>query len=70
VLAEVKKAGFPSPTAIQSQTWPIILQGRDLIVRLDPLLRVPATCRLPSIARGYWNFEKLDKDPIQQSLKC
>lgn len=31
VLAELKKAGFPSPTAIQSQAWPIALQGRDLI---------------------------------------
>lgn len=31
VLAAFKKAGFTSPTPIQAQSWPIVLQGRDII---------------------------------------
>lgn len=31
VLAEMKKQGFTTPTAIQSQGWPIALSGRDLV---------------------------------------
>jgi len=31
VLDEIKKLGFPSPTAIQCQGWPMALSGRDMI---------------------------------------
>ncbi|XP_069091788.1 probable ATP-dependent RNA helicase DDX43 isoform X1 [Pleurodeles waltl] len=31
IIATIKKVGFQSPTPIQSQAWPIILQGIDLI---------------------------------------
>lgn len=31
VLAEIKKLGFPSPTPIQCQGWPMALSGRDMI---------------------------------------
>ncbi|KAM4694313.1 putative ATP-dependent RNA helicase DDX43 [Discoglossus pictus] len=31
VMSAIKKAGFQRPTPIQSQAWPIILQGLDLI---------------------------------------
>lgn len=31
VLREVLKQGFPSPTCIQSQGWPMALLGRDMI---------------------------------------
>nr|XP_004660550.1 probable ATP-dependent RNA helicase DDX43 [Jaculus jaculus] len=31
VMENIKKAGFQKPTPIQSQAWPIILQGIDLI---------------------------------------
>lgn len=31
VLTEVKKQGFPSPTAIQCQGWPMALSGRDMV---------------------------------------
>lgn len=31
VLAELLKAGFKAPTPIQSQGWPMALQGRDMI---------------------------------------
>ncbi|XP_066478803.1 probable ATP-dependent RNA helicase DDX43 [Tiliqua scincoides] len=31
VMANIKKVGFQKPTPIQSQAWPIILQGFDLI---------------------------------------
>ena len=31
VLKEVKSQGFPSPTAIQCQGWPMALKGRDMI---------------------------------------
>lgn len=31
VMNEINKMGFPSPTAIQAQGWPIALSGRDLV---------------------------------------
>uniref|UniRef100_A0A8C7BIQ4 RNA helicase n=1 Tax=Neovison vison TaxID=452646 RepID=A0A8C7BIQ4_NEOVI len=31
VMENIKKAGFQKPTPIQSQSWPIVLQGIDLI---------------------------------------
>jgi ATP-dependent RNA helicase DDX43 len=31
VMTNIKKAGFQNPTLIQSQSWPIVLQGIDLI---------------------------------------
>ncbi|XP_053237237.1 probable ATP-dependent RNA helicase DDX43 [Podarcis raffonei] len=31
IMANIKKVGFQKPTPIQSQAWPIILQGFDLI---------------------------------------
>ncbi|XP_045150262.1 probable ATP-dependent RNA helicase DDX43 [Echinops telfairi] len=31
VMENIKRAGFQSPTPIQSQAWPIVLQGIDLI---------------------------------------
>ncbi|XP_064453838.1 probable ATP-dependent RNA helicase DDX43 isoform X7 [Mirounga angustirostris] len=31
VMENIKKAGFQKPTPIQSQSWPIVLQGVDLI---------------------------------------
>lgn len=31
VMDEVKAQGFPSPTAIQSQGWPMALSGRDVV---------------------------------------
>ncbi len=31
VLTQVVRAGFSEPTPIQSQGWPMALQGRDLI---------------------------------------
>lgn len=31
VMSELRKMGFKSPTAIQSQGWPIALSGRDMV---------------------------------------
>lgn len=31
VINEINKQGFPSPTAIQAQGWPIALSGRDMV---------------------------------------
>lgn len=31
VMNEINKMGFPNPTAIQAQGWPIALSGRDLV---------------------------------------
>jgi ATP-dependent RNA helicase DDX5/DBP2 len=31
ILREVQNAGFPAPTPIQAQSWPIALQGRDIV---------------------------------------
>lgn len=31
IAAELTKAGFPAPTPIQSQAWPIAMQGRDMV---------------------------------------
>eukprot|EP01133_Synstelium_polycarpum_P004210 gene4210-4905_t len=31
IMKEILTAGFPNPTAIQSQSWPVALRGRDMI---------------------------------------
>ena len=31
ILSEIKKMGFPSPTSIQCQAWPMALSGRDMV---------------------------------------
>ncbi|GAA5926665.1 hypothetical protein JCM1841_003198 [Sporobolomyces salmonicolor] len=31
IMAEIKRAGFTSPSAIQCQSWPMALSGRDLV---------------------------------------
>uniref|UniRef100_U5EZM7 RNA helicase n=1 Tax=Corethrella appendiculata TaxID=1370023 RepID=U5EZM7_9DIPT len=31
IMKEILKQGFPSPTAIQAQGWPIALSGRDMV---------------------------------------
>lgn len=31
ILRELLQAGFPSPTPIQAQSWPIALEGRDIV---------------------------------------
>ena len=31
VLSELRAAGFPTPTPIQSQAWPTVLSGRDVV---------------------------------------
>lgn len=31
ILDEIKKAGFETPSPIQSQAWPVLLKGQDLI---------------------------------------
>lgn len=31
LLAEIQKQGFTKPSPIQSQAWPILLQGHDMI---------------------------------------
>jgi ATP-dependent RNA helicase DDX5/DBP2 len=31
IMSEIRAAGFPTPTPIQSQGWPIALSGRDMI---------------------------------------
>lgn len=31
ILSEIEKAGFQTPTPIQTQAWPVLLSGEDLI---------------------------------------
>ncbi|XP_059294161.1 ATP-dependent RNA helicase-like protein DB10 isoform X2 [Lycium ferocissimum] len=31
ILREIRQAGFPAPSPIQAQSWPIALQGRDIV---------------------------------------
>ena len=31
ILSEINKMGFPSPTSIQCQAWPMALSGRDMV---------------------------------------
>ncbi|MCD9641168.1 hypothetical protein HAX54_027114, partial [Datura stramonium] len=31
ILKEIHQAGFPAPSPIQAQSWPIALQGRDIV---------------------------------------
>jgi len=61
VLAEIQKAGFKEPTAIQAQGWPMALMGRDMVgiaatgsgKTLAYLLpAVVHICAQPELARG------------------
>jgi ATP-dependent RNA helicase DDX5/DBP2 len=33
ILGEVQRAGFSAPTPIQAESWPIALQGHDMVSR-------------------------------------
>jgi ATP-dependent RNA helicase DDX5/DBP2 len=49
VLDEVKAQGFPAPTAIQSQGWPMALSGRDVVGIAETGSGKTLTYCLPSI---------------------
>ncbi|CAK7216560.1 ATP-dependent RNA helicase dbp2 [Sporothrix bragantina] len=49
VIDEVKAQGFPAPTAIQSQGWPMALSGRDVVGIAETGSGKTLTYCLPSI---------------------
>ncbi|KAG6258076.1 ATP-dependent RNA helicase dbp2 [Claviceps purpurea] len=49
VMDEVKAQGFPAPTAIQSQGWPMALSGRDMVGIAETGSGKTLTYCLPSI---------------------
>ncbi|EXL55275.1 ATP-dependent RNA helicase DBP2 [Fusarium oxysporum f. sp. radicis-lycopersici 26381] len=49
VMDEVKAQGFPAPTAIQSQGWPMALSGRDVVGIAETGSGKTLTYCLPSI---------------------
>jgi ATP-dependent RNA helicase DDX5/DBP2 len=49
VMSEVKAQGFPAPTAIQSQGWPMALSGRDVVGIAEPGSGKTLTYCLPAI---------------------
>ena len=49
VMAEVKAQGFPHPTAIQSQGWPMALSGRDVVGIAETGSGKTLTYTLPAI---------------------
>merc|ERR1712225_159282 len=50
VMSEVKAQGFPAPTAIQSQGWPMALSGRDVVGIAETGSGKTLTYCLPAIA--------------------
>uniref|UniRef100_A0A8C5WMV8 RNA helicase n=1 Tax=Laticauda laticaudata TaxID=8630 RepID=A0A8C5WMV8_LATLA len=59
IMANIKKVGFEKPTPIQSQAWPIILQGFDLI-------GIAQTGTGKTLAYLMPGFIHLDSQPIEK----
>uniref|UniRef100_A0A8B9SDB1 RNA helicase n=1 Tax=Apteryx owenii TaxID=8824 RepID=A0A8B9SDB1_APTOW len=62
VMANIRKAGFEKPTPIQSQAWPIILQGIDLI-------GIAQTGTGKTLAYVMPGFIHLDSQPIPRDQR-
>ncbi|XP_034287791.1 probable ATP-dependent RNA helicase DDX43 [Pantherophis guttatus] len=62
IMANIKKVGFEKPTPIQSQAWPIILQGFDLI-------GIAQTGTGKTLAYLMPGFIHLDSQPISREKR-
>ncbi|XP_075501231.1 ATP-dependent RNA helicase-like protein DB10 isoform X1 [Primulina tabacum] len=60
ILREVRHAGFSVPTPIQAQTWPIALQGRDIVA----IAKTGSGKTLGYLIPGFIHLKQLRNNPI------
>ncbi|XP_039016944.1 DEAD-box ATP-dependent RNA helicase 14-like isoform X1 [Hibiscus syriacus] len=59
ILREVHNAGFSAPTPIQAQSWPIALQGRDIVA----IAKTGSGKTLGYLIPGFMHIKRCRKDP-------
>ncbi|GMI99142.1 RNA Helicase 46 [Hibiscus trionum] len=59
LLSEVYSAGFSAPTPIQAQSWPIALQGRDIVA----VAKTGSGKTLGYLIPGFMHLKRCCKDP-------
>ncbi|KAK8586923.1 hypothetical protein V6N13_085938 [Hibiscus sabdariffa] len=59
ILREVYSAGFSAPTPIQAQSWPIALQGRDIVA----IAKTGSGKTLGYLIPGFMHLKQCHKDP-------
>ncbi|KAL8160119.1 hypothetical protein V2J09_001656 [Rumex salicifolius] len=59
ILREMQLAGFPSPTPIQAQSWPICLQGRDIVA----IAKTGSGKTLGYLIPGFIHLKRLRNNP-------
>ncbi|KAK8710242.1 hypothetical protein V6N13_145576 [Hibiscus sabdariffa] len=59
ILREVYSAGFSAPTPIQAQSWPIALQGRDIVA----IAKTGSGKTLGYLIPGFMHLKRCHKDP-------
>ncbi|XP_039014319.1 DEAD-box ATP-dependent RNA helicase 46-like isoform X2 [Hibiscus syriacus] len=59
ILREVRNAGFSAPTPIQAQSWPIALQGRDIVA----IAKTGSGKTLGYLMPGFMHIKQFRKDP-------
>ncbi|KAH1038627.1 hypothetical protein J1N35_040370 [Gossypium stocksii] len=59
ILREVHNAGFSAPTPIQAQSWPIALQGRDIVA----IAKTGSGKTLGYLLPGFMHLKRCRNDP-------
>ncbi|XP_022739444.1 DEAD-box ATP-dependent RNA helicase 46-like isoform X2 [Durio zibethinus] len=59
ILREVHNAGFSAPTPIQAQSWPIALQGRDIVA----IAKTGSGKTLGYLIPGFMHLKRCHNDP-------
>ncbi|KAK9037321.1 hypothetical protein V6N11_022233 [Hibiscus sabdariffa] len=59
ILREVHNAGFSAPTPIQAQSWPIALQGRDIVA----IAKTGSGKTLGYLIPGFMHLKRCRNDP-------
>ncbi|XAR51880.1 RNA helicase [Bertholletia excelsa] len=59
ILREVHQAGFSAPTPIQAQSWPIALQGRDIVA----IAKTGSGKTLGYLIPGFIHLKRAGKNP-------
>lgn len=58
-LFQLQQAGFPSPTPIQAQSWPIALQNRDIVA----IAKTGSGKTLGYLVPGFMHLKRVRKSP-------
>eukprot|EP00245_Coleochaete_scutata_P017520 TRINITY_DN862_c0_g2_i1.p1 TRINITY_DN862_c0_g2~~TRINITY_DN862_c0_g2_i1.p1 ORF type:complete len:626 (+),score=125.81 TRINITY_DN862_c0_g2_i1:242-1879(+) len=59
IMAEFRRAGFPAPTPIQAQSWPVAMQGRDVVA----IAKTGSGKTLGYLLPGMMNISRVRNDP-------